>query len=251
MALLGRLLGRSSRHRGRPRDASASDEIQEMVEGPQRMQSLPIERVCFICLDDNHAEDDRLLPSCTRCCAMVHQSCWSNWRLSQSSHARRSRVSGIWSGSDPFLCSICKSGAARLEREIVSSRWLESFIDVNRSAYSYNRNSSGLFLALSRARNREDEDEETENDDEIGDFFSISPFSFSSSLFTTQSLPVLALFVSILSIFAQVVIWKVFDLDTQLLVLSLTVTVCSTIGTVASAVLFEYQRKKYNNFITV
>jgi hypothetical protein len=220
------------------------------MEGPQRMPSLPVERVCFICLDDNHAEDDRLLPSCTRCCAMVHQSCWANWRISQSSHARRSRVSGIWSASDPFLCSICKSGAARLEREIVSSRWLESFIDVNRSSYSHNRNSSGLFLALSRARNRDDMEEETD-DDEIGDYFSITPMSSASGLFSTQSFPFLALFVSILCIFAQIVVWKVFDLDNQLLVLSLTVTICSTVGLVSSAVLFEYQRKKYNNFMTV
>jgi len=105
-------------------------------------------------------------------------------------------------------------------------------------------------LALSRARNRDDMEEETD-DDEIGDYFSITPMSSASALFSTQSFPFLALFVSILCIFAQIVVWKVFDLDNQLLVLSLTVTICSTVGLVASAVLFEYQRKKYNNFMTV
>ena len=245
------LLGRSRSSNNLPliRSSLSSDIAHELVEGPMRMPSVPMERVCFICLDDNNAENDRLLPCCTRCCAMVHQSCWLNWRTSQSSQARRSRVSGIWSGSDPFMCSICKSGAARLEGEIVSSRWLESFMNVNRSSHTYNRNHSGLFLALTRSRTDSDIDEE-EGEDDIGDVL---------SLFTTgrdgrrkiRTPAVIAFVVTLLFIFGQVVVWRVMNIDSQFLVFSLTVTICSSVGVLSSLALYYYQRKKYQTFITV
>ena len=225
-----------------------SDFPQEMTEGPSRTLSLPPERVCFICLDDNNADEDRLLPCCTRCCARVHQSCWMNWRSSQTSHARRARVSGIWSGSDPFMCSICKSGAARLEDEIVSSRWLESFSNVNRSGYTNNRNSSGLFLALSRPPS--DSDNEEDGDDDIHDVFSLLRTERHGRK-RIRTLPFVALIVTIFFIFGQVVVWRVMDIDSQFLVFSVTITICSALGVFSSICLHKYQQIKYNNFSTV
>ena len=218
------------------------------VENVERLQSLPAERVCFICLDDNHLDEDKLVSSCTRCHAMVHQSCWSNWRSSQASNARRSRVSGIWSASDPFLCSICKSGAARLEREIVSSRWLESFVDVNRSAYAVSRNTSGLFRALSIPRTRSESEDESEDD--VSDLITVRSLVGPNPFRDFPLLVVLFLTV-VFTMFAQIVVWRVYGIDTQFLVLSLTVSFCVMSGIIASLVLYRYQENKYNNFFTV
>ena len=245
-----RLLGpRRSASANSERGIPGTNQIpREMMEGPVRMPSLPIERVCFICLDDNNPADDKLLPCCTRCCAMVHQSCWVNWRRSQSSHARRSRVSGMWSTSDPFMCSICKSGAARLEDEIVSSRWLETFMDVNRSSYMQNANSSGLFLALTRPRS--DSDSEDDEEDDVGDIFSLLTAEQDGQK-KVLSLPVLVLMITCLFMFGQVVVWRVMDIDSQFLVFALTLTICSAVGVVAGILLYTYQRRKYSNFMTV
>jgi hypothetical protein len=227
---------------------SGADYPLEMTEGPSRALSLPPERVCFICLDDSNADEDRLLPCCTRCCARVHQSCWMNWRSSQTSHARRARVSGIWSGPDPFMCSICKSGAARLENEIVSSRWLESFINVNRSAYTNNHSISGLFLALSRPPS--DSDNEEDGEDDIHDVFSLLRTERDGRK-RLRTLPFVAIISTVFFIFGQVVVWRVMDIDSQFLVFSVTMTVCSALGVFSSICLHRYQQIKYNNLSTV
>jgi hypothetical protein len=116
--------------------------------------SLPTERMCFICLDGTESDSDPLVPCCTRCYAVSHDKCWADWRSSQAGHARRLRLAGNRITADPFLCSICKSGSARVGGERVTIRWLESFANFGRSASAHQvRFATGLFSALTNARN--------------------------------------------------------------------------------------------------
>ena len=88
--------------------------------------------------------------------------------------ARRSRLAGNRVNADPFLCSICKSGSARIEGEQVSVRWLEAFANFANASGHQVRFASGLFSALTGARDEsrwrgsptasEDEDEHQEQD---------------------------------------------------------------------------------------
>jgi hypothetical protein len=55
-------------------------------------------------------------------------------------------------GADPFICSICKSGSARIHGERVSVRWLEAFAHFSGVSHPV-RFASGLFTALTGARN--------------------------------------------------------------------------------------------------
>lgn len=115
----------------------------------------PPERLCFICLDnsdDSSDPDSKLVSCCTRCYAVTHPGCWRDWRSSQASYARRTRVSGNRLAADPFLCSICKSGAARIQGEHVTIRWLEAFASFGRRSAHQVRVASGLFSALTGAR---------------------------------------------------------------------------------------------------
>ena len=119
----------------------------------------PPERLCFICLDGTESEEDgsgKLVSCCSQCYAVTHAGCWRDWRSSQSSNARRTRVSGNRLISDPFLCSICKSGYARIDGERVPIRWLEAFAAFGqRSAIHQVRLASGLFSALTGARSED------------------------------------------------------------------------------------------------
>ena len=84
------------------------------------MQQLPLlGRTCFICLE----EDEQLHSCCTQCFGVAHSRCWRDWRTNQRLSALRLQRQG--GGRDPFLCSICKTGRARLAGESVSREWLE------------------------------------------------------------------------------------------------------------------------------
>lgn len=123
------------------------------------------ERLCFICLDGSEADEaNNLVQCCTRCFTVAHTRCWREWRCSQASHARRARLSGNRVRMDPFICSICKSGSARLSGERVTVRWLESFANFATHTGHSIRFASGLFSALSGARNERAPDEETDSD---------------------------------------------------------------------------------------
>jgi hypothetical protein len=132
------------------------------------------ERLCFICLDGSSSEpSNHLLACCTRCFAAAHSHCWSSWRMSQANHARRLRISGTQINVDPFICSICKSGSARISGERVSRRWLEAFAFFGSLSNRTARLTTGLFSALSGSRNEQsvpsDTFQSTEEDSE-GDF---------------------------------------------------------------------------------
>jgi hypothetical protein len=90
------------------------------------MQSLLLEhpRACFICLED----DDELVSCCTRCYGVAHARCWREWRANQRTSALRTRQSGNGRVRDPFLCSICKTGRARLEGESLHREWMETVL---------------------------------------------------------------------------------------------------------------------------
>jgi len=91
------------------------------------MQTLPLlappgsDRACFICLED----DGDLVSCCSQCFGVAHTRCWRECRTSQRSNAIRSRMTGTSSLRDPFLCSICKTGRARMQGETVSREWME------------------------------------------------------------------------------------------------------------------------------
>ena len=92
------------------------------------MQTLPLlapppgsDRACFICLED----DGELVSCCSQCFGVAHARCWRECRASQRSNAIRSRMTGVASVRDPFLCSICKTGKARVEGESVTREWME------------------------------------------------------------------------------------------------------------------------------
>ena len=141
------------------------------VKNSLSLGGMPLERVCFICLDtsNNHESIElRLVGCCSQCYAVSHIRCWKEWRVSQATHARRSRVAGNRVGTDPFLCSICKSGAARLRGEWVSLRWLHSFANFGDDRGPRVRFASGLFAALTgareEARSRPEIEEESDDD---------------------------------------------------------------------------------------
>jgi hypothetical protein len=144
-------------------------------------KTLPIEqqeRSCFICLDgrtDMKNPADFLLSCCSQCFAVAHRECWADWRGSQAGNARRTRITGNRISSDPFLCTICKSGLARVEGERVSLRWLESFTSLVSSTPNRLRAISGLFSALSGSLNgtisRGGDSESTSSHFEEDDFF--------------------------------------------------------------------------------
>lgn len=85
-------------------------------------------------------------------------------------HARRARVAGNRVGTDPFLCSICKSGAARVRGEWVTLKWLHSFVNFGEDRGPRVRFASGLFTALSGAR-EENGTGQQDNDEGEDDFF--------------------------------------------------------------------------------
>jgi len=92
------------------------------------MQTLPLlsppgsERACFICLED----DGDLVSCCSQCYGVTHVRCWRECRSSQRTNAIRTRMTGGSSNvRDPFLCSICKTGRARVQGETVTREWME------------------------------------------------------------------------------------------------------------------------------
>jgi hypothetical protein len=131
------------------------------------------ERLCFICLDGSEDSGDLLVSCCTRCYAVSHQGCWNEWRISQSHHAIRVRNAGNRVHSDPFICSICKSGSARVNGEKVTVRWLETFAQFSNYRSHSVRFATGLFSALSGARDesqRRDSAVDESDEEDVAEF---------------------------------------------------------------------------------
>ncbi|GAW83768.1 hypothetical protein, conserved [Plasmodium gonderi] len=70
---------------------------------------------CFICLEKN-LEDSHLISCCSLCTACVHKRCWYSWRKTQKLSSLRSRILGL-NKLDPLLCTICKTGTAKIKDE--------------------------------------------------------------------------------------------------------------------------------------
>ncbi|SBT50342.1 conserved Plasmodium protein, unknown function [Plasmodium ovale wallikeri] len=73
------------------------------------------ELFCFICLEKN-LENSHLLSCCSLCTACVHKKCWYSWRTTQKLSSLRSKLLGL-NKLDPLLCTICKTGTAKIEEE--------------------------------------------------------------------------------------------------------------------------------------
>ncbi|CAD2114226.1 conserved Plasmodium protein, unknown function [Plasmodium vinckei] len=73
------------------------------------------EFLCFICLEKN-LKDFVLYPCCSLCSAVVHKKCWYKLRKTQKLSSLRSKLLGL-NKLDPILCSICKTGVAKIEEE--------------------------------------------------------------------------------------------------------------------------------------
>ncbi|SBS98576.1 conserved Plasmodium protein, unknown function [Plasmodium ovale] len=73
------------------------------------------ELFCFICLEKN-LENSHLLSCCSLCTACVHKKCWYSWRKTQKLSSLRSKLLGL-NKLDPLLCTICKTGTAKIEEE--------------------------------------------------------------------------------------------------------------------------------------
>ncbi|EER19668.1 hypothetical protein Pmar_PMAR012656 [Perkinsus marinus ATCC 50983] len=126
------------------------------------------DRMCFICLEGPEGECGELVPCCDRCYAHVHRGCWAEWRQNQRMTALRSRLTGLRpAGTDPFLCSICKTGQACVEGESHDVAWLAA---VTGSRSSRGRQSPwevlGSFGARSDASSDSDEDDDLFADSE-------------------------------------------------------------------------------------
>ena len=109
-------------------------EMQQLLLAPDN-NARGEHRACFICLED----DEELVSCCTRCYGAAHSRCWKEWRANQRSSALRVRQAGGGAGSslatrDPFLCTICKSGRARLVGEVVNREWIETVLGAVLSA---------------------------------------------------------------------------------------------------------------------
>jgi hypothetical protein len=204
------------------------------------------ERLCFICLDGTESEEStKLVQCCTRCFAMAHSRCWSDWRRSQANHARRSRLAGNRISTDPFVCSICKSGSARLRGERVSIRWLESFAYFGSASSHSVRFASGLFSALTGARNERnspDESSEVEEEDFL-DSFEEGGLSFLSELVGDVriffSLNILLIFGLIMS----VALANYFGfMEGSFVVMGAILAIIAYIFGLAAFIFFQYQR---------
>ncbi|SBS91254.1 conserved Plasmodium protein, unknown function [Plasmodium malariae] len=73
------------------------------------------ELFCFICLEKK-LENSLLLSCCSLCTACVHKKCWFSWRKTQKLSSLRSKLLGL-NKLDPLLCTICKTGTAKIEEE--------------------------------------------------------------------------------------------------------------------------------------
>jgi hypothetical protein len=91
-------------------------------------------RCCFICLDD----EGELISCCSRCYGVSHSRCWKEWRNSQRNSASRRRPGSSIRLADPFLCSICKTGRARLIGETVTRDWIEVVLSATINSESGN-----------------------------------------------------------------------------------------------------------------
>ncbi|CAD7954262.1 unnamed protein product [Amoebophrya sp. A120] len=90
---------------------------------------------CFLCLEgDGENPRDKLLPCCTRCNAMTHARCWQEYRYNQRIASLRCRMLRVSLPRSQMLCTICKTGNAKISREedAVLKSWMwcgESRID--------------------------------------------------------------------------------------------------------------------------
>lgn len=215
------------------------------------------EGICFICLDgteDLSSPDIRLVSCCSQCYAVTHIRCWKEWRLSQAAHARRVRVAGNRIGTDPFLCSICKSGAARLRGEWVSLRWLHSFANFGDDRGPRVRFASGLFAALTGAREenptRPQDDEET--DDDFLDYIENQPDSERVSFFCGHTKKFLLIVFALASgISGSIVALNQLNVvETSFLLMVSVTIILAFVGAVTSYVLVRYNRLLNSRSIT-
>ncbi|VWU48614.1 conserved protein, unknown function [Hepatocystis sp. ex Piliocolobus tephrosceles] len=79
------------------------------------------ELFCFICLE-NDLENGALVSCCSLCTGRVHVKCWYNLREIQKLSSLRSKLLGL-NKIDPLICSICKTGKARIKHE-KDMKWL-------------------------------------------------------------------------------------------------------------------------------
>ena len=222
-----------------------------------RSQSIPQERLCFICLDGSETAGDggsKLVSCCSRCYAVTHPLCWTEWRGSQAHHARRSRLAGTRVNSDPFLCSICKSGSARIEGERVSVRWLEAFANFATQSGSHQvRFASGLFSALTGARDEarggrvriaDADDEDDDDEEDFLDFMEAEHEANDPSFFCGNSRKffVLNLLMILLFIIFDMVLDQLGIVETSYIVMASVLTAIAYIVVLSSYVMIRYQR---------
>ncbi|CAD7943438.1 unnamed protein product [Amoebophrya sp. A25] len=74
------------------------------------------EGACFLCLEGD-LRGDPLAKCCTRCNALTHQRCWHEYRYNQRVASLRSRMLRESLPRSQMVCSICKTGEAKLARE--------------------------------------------------------------------------------------------------------------------------------------
>ncbi|KAF4752738.1 hypothetical protein FOZ62_026102, partial [Perkinsus olseni] len=103
-----------------------------------------------------------LVSCCDRCYAHVHRGCWAEWRQNQRMTALRSRLTGLRpSGTDPFLCSICKTGQACVDGESHDVAWLAA---VTGTRSSRGRQSPWEVLGSFGARSDNSSDSDEDDD---------------------------------------------------------------------------------------
>lgn len=209
----------------------------------------PIERMCFICLDSGEADpQDKLIGCCTCCFAVAHSKCWADWRVAQASHARTARVSGSRLNADPFICSICKSGVARVQGERVTIRWLESFARFRSSLAHPVRIASGLFAALTGARREGMSSERAQDldyiDDETDFFDSLEDGGVDELTLLIENVRVFVLvnvlFLSTLSI-TIILLVRFSSLDTSSIVMATILVLFVYIASIATFFLLRFQ----------
>ena len=106
----------AEQHGGLDLSAPPSGSAASSVELPHPPED---EKACFLCLESDQP-DDPLIACCSRCHARTHQSCWAEWRYNQRIASLRARLLGErGSGNSQLLCTICKTGQARIAAESV------------------------------------------------------------------------------------------------------------------------------------
>lgn len=143
------------------------------TNNPNNNDEGDLERTCFICLADDENSDAGLVRCCTQCYTQVHAKCWKDWRNNQRITILRSHLLGLRVPRNQLLCSICKTGQAKVPEEDTSElEWLDR---------------------------HNDDDSQSEDMDELSQFVD-SKMCTSRLLFMNAVLLVIVLIVSILAV---------------------------------------------------